>query len=296
MADLFRNLTSPFLVRNNGELDFIVQAIETALQQLDIDSREMRLELFINSANGKWLNEWGSWFGVSRFLDETDEQYRVRIIASLSSSKVTINALREIVRNFIQDPTATVIVYEPFTNLRRFNVSQYSDQDHYQNAEYYRIGVIDIQSSAERTDRFTTLINDSKPAGVKVFFTKLLDVNYEGAQILINTFDSTNETTIEKNIKTEPHTDVATFSSGLASKPRSGNKIVDESIEVTYEPSSSPYTLSPSAYGGDRISMAYKEILAGSSMPISLVADVPINEIIYVTDIGLPMVVETMPV
>ena len=48
------------------------------LDHFDVD--QLHEELFVNMATGKWLDLHGEQYGVARHVDETDEDYRRRVI------------------------------------------------------------------------------------------------------------------------------------------------------------------------------------------------------------------------
>lgn len=153
----------------NADHKAVIDGITKALDTVDKDTDQMKNELLIPTATDTWLDEWGTWFGVTRISGEADEPYRARILDVLSD-KVTIPAIIAGVKKVLGDNTI-VKVYEPFVDVRIFNRSTFSGKGKYQNKDYYRIGVIDIILNKPITTDLIKYVNLIKAGGIAVKFT-----------------------------------------------------------------------------------------------------------------------------
>jgi hypothetical protein len=154
----------------NSDHEAVLDSIGTALKSAGDDADLMKKELSIVDSEGEWLDEWGTWFGVSRLTNsETDESYLSRMLAVIED-KVTIPAIISGVKKVLGDNTI-IKIYEPYHEIRYFNVSTFSGEGRYQDGDYYRIGVIDVIINKPVTDDLVTFINLIKGAGVSVKFT-----------------------------------------------------------------------------------------------------------------------------
>ncbi len=149
----------------------MIESISKSLETLDVDVSLMRMELMILSASGKWLDAWGDWFGVPRLTGEPDDLYSKRIIATTIKPKNTIPAIIDSVNELGGDPNADTTIFEPHKFIARYGVSAFSGLHRYQDADYWRIGVIDINSPFYVTQEFIDAINNIKAAGVRVYYT-----------------------------------------------------------------------------------------------------------------------------
>lgn len=140
--------------------------------QLDIaneDAGLIKKELNLLTAEGQWLDDWGSDFGLQRRIGETDEKFLDRIL-SLMEDKVTIPAIKVAIKKVLGDDTI-VSIYEPYVDLAFFNISAFSGTGRYPDKDYYRTHVIDITINKPPTEALVRFINKIKPSGVSVKFT-----------------------------------------------------------------------------------------------------------------------------
>jgi hypothetical protein len=156
--------------QSNSDHKAVLDSIGTALKTAGDDADLMKKELSIVDSEGEWLDEWGTWFGVSRLSDyEEDNRYLDRML-SVIEDKVTIPAIINGVKKVLGDNTI-IKIYEPYHEIRYFNVSTFSGEGRYQDGDYYRIGVIDVIINKPVTDELVKFINLIKGAGVSVKFT-----------------------------------------------------------------------------------------------------------------------------
>ncbi len=164
LANIFKTLTG------NEDHQAILDAISNQINGLDSDTDQIITEMNINTADTNWLDLWGSWFGITRNYQETDDSLRQRIFNVLLDPTVTIPAIVMIAKRILGQDTV-VTVYEPFHDVRYFNISTFSGIGHYEDEDYYRIGVIDVIVNKPITDQLVQAINLIRAAGVSVKFT-----------------------------------------------------------------------------------------------------------------------------
>lgn len=121
----------------------VINAIDETLKEVETKTLNSKIHSFLHSATGKYLDEWGSWFGVYRLDDERDRDYRRRIIQYIQMPRGTNQALILAVRRFFNDPTIGVKVYEPWTNIFFTNRSKLNGEDKLMG-NYYRFAVIEV--------------------------------------------------------------------------------------------------------------------------------------------------------
>ncbi|MDP4224912.1 MAG: hypothetical protein Q8910_00885 [Bacteroidota bacterium] len=135
------------------------------------------MQYSIPSSTGLWLDEWGAWFGTPRLPNESDEDYRYRLSTILIRPKVTIPALIESIKPYISDQNFEVQIYEPYTNVRKFNVSLWGSEDKLKDNSYYSSGVMDILIPSVVSPGLDHMVNQSKSAGVVVFYTVKVEMS-----------------------------------------------------------------------------------------------------------------------
>lgn len=178
------DLLGPLFNRNStkelGAIgDSIDQTIQSIFQTVDNIGR---YGYNISTATGVWLKEWGSWFKLSKTLDETDESYSSRIRSVPTKPKVTINALLSIVHTQLGNDILA-IVDEPFSHvfvlsgeelsLANAKISTLCGKDKFASSEYNVVGVIDVLIYHPFDSTLQNLLFDSKGAGIKLFTTQV---------------------------------------------------------------------------------------------------------------------------
>jgi hypothetical protein len=152
----------------------IDRGLNTALDNLV----ELEKQYDIGTAEGAELDEWGSWFNVYRDLNELDNEYRGRILSTVSTQKNTIPAIRQAVATYlsafygVRVEPSDVKIYEPYTNIIKYSDinSAYSTDDKYPDALFYRSNVISIIIPYGATEGLKKLLQTIRPAGLKVVF------------------------------------------------------------------------------------------------------------------------------
>lgn len=151
----------------NEDHQAVIDALTNAMTDIKTDTDVLQQELVITTSSGQWLDQWADWFGVKRKLNETDEALQTRVLEVLQQKRLTIPAIIELVKKILGEDTI-VTIYEPFTDIRRFNVSTFSEKGRFQDGYYYRIGVVDIGTSKPVTSELIQLLNLIKAAGTKL--------------------------------------------------------------------------------------------------------------------------------
>lgn len=225
----------------------ILGAIDNAVGVLKADVDLARLEMYILTSTGKWLDYWASWFGISRLPDEQDEAYRMRIIAMVSNPKSTIPAIIATVKSYL-GRNDLVEVYEPYKNVKIFNESVFSGNDVYQTGDYYRSGVIDVVISAKDIDSsLRTAVDQTKAAGIRVYFTKRDELGLSGEPIV--TIVPKHDPYSNKILYIEPFLpyseDLNLFSKspGLLSGRQNLWSSRDRTVEIVVEEETKPFPL-----------------------------------------------------
>lgn len=166
--------------RANFTHKIVLQTIIGGLSLIENDLELMILELCINTATGKWLDEWGNWFGVYRKFEEKDREYSVRIIATIQTPKSTIPSIKQNTANYLnsligQDKYTKddIDVFEPFEYVMVYSNkrSEYSSKQKFQDKFYWRHNVIDIKLPENPTDDLKEFLQKIKAAGIKIVYT-----------------------------------------------------------------------------------------------------------------------------
>ncbi|AIA64241.1 hypothetical protein [Listeria phage List-36] len=148
----------------------VLQALETELSEVEQETLESKVQSSLGTATGDYLDIWGDWFNVYRREDEGDERYRDRIIRHLLLKRGTIPAIIEAIRDFLEDYSADITIYEPFKNIFYTNKSDLNGED-YLMGYYYRFAIIDVTIGRRFPLEVIDIINAFKPAGVKFYLT-----------------------------------------------------------------------------------------------------------------------------
>lgn len=157
----------------------MIGAIIKILSITEEDTELLILELCITTSTGMWLNEWGSWFNITRNLNETDDQFRARVLKSIQNPKLTIPALKSNVSSYLSkkynvDITDDYItIFEPFSKIKSFsNKGEFSRDFRYPDGTYWRGNVIDIYIPKDADDSLRSLVDSIKAAGIKLYYTQ----------------------------------------------------------------------------------------------------------------------------
>ncbi|WCS68514.1 hypothetical protein Goe16_01000 [Bacillus phage vB_BsuM-Goe16] len=188
--------------RSVGDLKHVTDALDQSLNRLSDDLKNLDLQYVIKTATGDWLDEWGSWFNVNRGSNETDEEYRKRILAVVTKPKNTIPALLDAIKSYYNyDPDLKVWIYEPYVNVRRFSISDFSGPDKFTDGYYYRRNIVDIHLNRSIDPMLIKILLKLKSAGVRLYFTFVDEILQDG--LIIEMF-SKNPPITDMTRTTEP--------------------------------------------------------------------------------------------
>lgn len=175
MSSFLKNL-HPLLRREkdkklNEDTNYILlNTLNEELNTVERDTIESKLQSSLKSATGTYLDKFGDWFGVYRKVDEEDEKYRQRIIKYLLLKRGTNNAIIEGIKYYLDRDDLNISIYEPFKNIFYTNKSELNGNDKLMGY-YYRFAVINVTIGNYFPLEIIDIINEFKPAGVKLFVT-----------------------------------------------------------------------------------------------------------------------------
>ena len=158
------------------ELEDVAASIDEALRQL-----------YIETAEGDWLDYWGEFFGLPREA-RGDDPYRRFLIDETLRPRSNAIAIEKAVKELVGK---TIKIHEPWKEMFVLDESALSDLHHFQDGNYYTYCIIE-PTSIEPLDWTDVLpvIRRNKPAGVisvspaTIFPARLLDFHYERGEIL----------------------------------------------------------------------------------------------------------------
>lgn len=150
--------------------DAILASFDKELTATEQEAIQSKIQSSLKTSGGEWLDTYGAWFGLPRKELEEDEDYRARIIRYVLVRKGTIPAIIVAIRDFLDDYTSHIEIYEPFNNVFMLNRSLLNGEDHLMG-EYYTFAVIDIKMTDSFPLGLVDIINEFKPAGVRVVLT-----------------------------------------------------------------------------------------------------------------------------
>lgn len=152
----------------------ILNAIDESLKDLEKETLKSRIQSSLKTATGKFLDEYGHFFGVCRKVHrtETDEEYRARIIGTLDITRGTNESIIRGIHRFLEDNTVDVRIEEPWKNIMFLN-----NPEHRMNGtqkfqgEYYHFAIINVYIGTPLEALLFDVIKQYKPAGVKFHIT-----------------------------------------------------------------------------------------------------------------------------
>lgn len=175
MSSFLKNL-HPLLRRNkdknlNEDTNYILlNTLNEELNTVEKDTIESKIQSSLKSATGMYLDKFGDWFGVYRKVNEGDEKYRQRIIKYLLLKRGTNNAIIDGIKYYLDRDDLNISIYEPFKNIFYTNKSNLNGNDKLMGY-YYRFAVINVTIGNYFPLEIIDIINEFKPAGVKLYVT-----------------------------------------------------------------------------------------------------------------------------
>lgn len=165
----------------HSEHNAVISAVADTLEDAEMDLVQSKDESFLSTASGVFLNKWGSYVGVVRRKDETDEHYRNRITKWFTNKKGTVNSLVDNIKEEFENDELEVFIYEPWRNIFYTNRSMLNGVDHLQG-HYYRFAVIDIHIGTDvDIKKLAEIVDRYKDAGVMVYFTYENGMTYDAS-------------------------------------------------------------------------------------------------------------------
>lgn len=149
---------------NGAVLHAIANSLTESEKKIILD----KMQESLGTATSAYLDYWGTWFGLTRKKNESDDHYRTRMKHYLLLGRSTIQSIINGIRYYLQDTDSYINVYEPWKNVFKIDNSKIDGADHIQGA-YYRYGIIDVALGVPLDDNIMRVINAFKPAGVKVY-------------------------------------------------------------------------------------------------------------------------------
>lgn len=175
---IINKLASFFNRRDRGDLKLFTEVVDETISTLGKDINLLELEYNLRTATGEWLDEWGSWFGVYRSMDEDDDSYRYRILTSLARATGTIPAIMNSVLEYYEVEygkgkytEADIKITEPYTLLKKFSeCGEFSGTHRFPDSEFYRHHTIEIELPESVTPQLRQMVEKTKAGGIKVYY------------------------------------------------------------------------------------------------------------------------------
>lgn len=162
--------------------DAFISSLQSELDKTELDLYSSKLETYLDTANGRWLDYWGRWLGLHRD-NRSDDDYRTALINHVLHERNTIPALTKALSDFLKVNQDHIYIYEPWRDMFVWNASHYNTHKFFTDP-YYCYAVIDIQIEGPYSEIVNEIINLFRPAGVYWVVTSLVNVINNTAPIL----------------------------------------------------------------------------------------------------------------
>lgn len=162
--------------------DAFISSLQSELDKTELDLYSSKLETYLDTANGRWLDYWGRWLGLHRD-NRSDDDYRTALVNHVLQERNTIPALTKALTDFLKINQDHIYIYEPWRDMFVWNASHYNTHKFFTDP-YYRYAVIDIQIEGPYSEVVNEIINLFRPAGVYWVVTSLVNVINNTAPIL----------------------------------------------------------------------------------------------------------------
>ena len=149
----------------------VLDVFDEELQKVEDDTIHSKAQSFLSTASDEWLDYWGSWFGLRREDNQSDEDYRKALINHVKHARSTVPALKEAIAHFLKTNIKNVNIYEPYNDVFFLDDSNLDSDKYLISDDYYTYGVIDIQISVPFPPDVIDIINWFRPAGVLFVLT-----------------------------------------------------------------------------------------------------------------------------
>jgi len=145
----------------------IIEAVENGISNI-LKNRDF------STATGKYLDKWGQFYGISRYQDEDDEQYRKRLILEITSAKLTVASMIRTITLFSPDLSENEIsIFEPFRELLPLNNGFTTNNSILPGYTYWTWGIVDVQTQKPVSERAKQKLEEYKAAGVIITYSNL---------------------------------------------------------------------------------------------------------------------------
>lgn len=163
----------------------VLNALDTVLSDAEKETIKSKIQSSLKTATGEYLDRWGGWFGLPRFVDkgENDEEYRARIVAYTLLKRGTIQSIIDAIKWYLEDENANVGIYEPFRDIF-FTDKSTLDGPHHLMGYYYRFAIIDISIDRPFPPEILDIIQAFKPAGVLFYVGYDSGLNVNAPEII----------------------------------------------------------------------------------------------------------------
>ena len=162
--------------------DAFISSLQSELDKTELDLYSSKLETYLDTASGRWLDYWGRWLGLHRD-NRSDDDYRTALVNHVLHERNTIPALTKALTDFLKINQDHIYIYEPWRDMFVWNASHYNTHKFFTDP-YYRYAVIDIQIEGPYSEVVNEIINLFRPAGVYWVVTSLVNVINNTAPIL----------------------------------------------------------------------------------------------------------------
>lgn len=145
----------------------VLDAYAVALEDANVDVEAAIRQLYLGTAEGEWIDEWGSYFGLPREDGEADEEYRVRLL--VETLRPRVNALA--IEKAVLDMTGKQIsLYEPWRDIFILSEdSALSGEHRLHDGNFYTFNIIQPQSAVPIDwKKPLSIIDRNRPAGTIV--------------------------------------------------------------------------------------------------------------------------------
>ncbi|QNO01278.1 putative tail sheath protein [Lactobacillus phage Lbab1] len=175
----------------------VLKSLADSLSDAERDTLSKKIQLIFETATGEYLDEYGKWFGVSRYPNEDDNDYRERIKHYLLIPRSTVKGIIEGIQYYLNDTKAQISIYEPWKNIFYLNKSNLNGDDHLPGF-YYRYAVIDVHIDRPMSQAIHDAIEAFKPAGVKFYVTVDGNLGEDVKRLILADFKVTHLDTINR--------------------------------------------------------------------------------------------------
>lgn len=156
--------------QESGELYTITESLRQAIEEAKIDAETGKKMMYLLTAEGKWVDKWGAYFGVGRWENEDDEKYKQRIIWEVIHPRQTIEGLKQVISYYSGLPKEAIEIYEYFRELKPVDFGAQADENRTVGIEQFNWCVINIITPVQLNDEVKRKVEETKAFGVKVYY------------------------------------------------------------------------------------------------------------------------------